>query len=51
MKECENCELLLKIRNEITDLQTYLCYTGDEKKIELDQVLEIIDYYIGENDG
>ena len=49
MKECENC--LKKIRNEITDLQTYLCYTGDEKKIELDQVLEIIDYYIGENDG
>ena len=37
---------LQKIRDEICCLQTYLLYSGDDKKVELEDVLRIIDYYM-----
>lgn len=37
---------LQKVRDEICCLQTYLLYSGDDKKVELEDVLRIIDYYL-----
>ena len=44
-------DCITKIRNEITDIQTYLLFTGEEGKIDIDTVLDIIDYYTGDTDG
>ena len=40
-----------KIRAEIEHLQTYVLYMGDTKKIELVDVLEILDKYNAESEG
>ena len=40
-----------KIRAEIEHLQTYVLYKGDTKKIELVDVLEILDKYNAESEG
>lgn len=37
------CDVLAKIKAEVQKLQTYIFYTGDEKKVELVQVLQVID--------
>jgi hypothetical protein len=34
---------LCKVREEVEGLQTYLLFSGDTKKVELESVLEIID--------
>lgn len=43
--EHDKNKVLDKIRVEIEGLQTYLCFKGDTKKVELADVLVIIDKY------